>query len=261
LDTPADRHDSKERFTSRATDYVAGRPGYPKQVIGVLADHIGFDGTWKVADVGAGTGISTRRFLEAGNTVIAVEPNRAMRDAAAAALGPVDNLEIVEGSAEATGLPDASIDLVVAAQAFHWFDHPGFFAEARRILTPRGRVLLMWNQRLPSATPFATGFERIVENFCLEKRHDRHGLNATNLSQWFEKGTFTHDELSNDQMQDFDSIASRLASSSYMPTRGHERFEPMMAALRELFDRHQQNGVVILPHVTELYLGRPREQA
>jgi SAM-dependent methyltransferase len=251
--------DSKQRFSNRVADYVAGRPAYPATVLDVLAERIGFDQSWHVADIGAGTGISTRLFLEAGNKVTAIEPNADMRAAAPATLGQWETLTVANGTAEATGLKQGSVDLIVAAQAFHWFDKAAFFREANRILTSRGRVLLMWNNRTTGNTPFGKGFEQIVAEFCVEHRHDRHGLSTDNLSPWFEPGTYHYVELPNDQVQDYDSVTARLASSSYMPHRGHPKFEPMIAALKDLFVSNAVDGYIVLPHVTELYLGRPRE--
>src|SRR4051794_38517305 len=109
--------DSKERFTSRVADYQRARPGYPAEVMTLLVREMGLRPEWVVADVGSGTGISAKPFLESGNVVYAVEPNQAMREAAEGALGGFSRFHSVNGSAEATTLANRSVDLVVAGQA------------------------------------------------------------------------------------------------------------------------------------------------
>src|SRR5690242_5800481 len=126
--------DSKTRFSARVADYVKYRPSYPAEVVAWLRAEIGLAAGWVVADVGAGTGISSKLFLDAGCEVVAVEPNPDMREAAVAWLGGSPRFRAVDGAAEATGLPAASVDMVVCAQAFHWFDVEGARREFRRVL-------------------------------------------------------------------------------------------------------------------------------
>lgn len=114
--------DSKERFTDRVDAYVKYRPTYPKEAIDYLYDTVGFRPLSEVADVGAGTGIFSKLLVERGSRVTAVEPNRAMREAAERTLGGEPNFRAVPGAAEATGLADRSVDFIVCAQSFHWFD-------------------------------------------------------------------------------------------------------------------------------------------
>ncbi|MDB5325538.1 MAG: class SAM-dependent methyltransferase [Phycisphaerales bacterium] len=225
--------DGPKRFSNRATDYVAGRPTYPLAVIEVLKARIGFDRDWAVVDVGAGTGISAELFLKAGNAVIAVEPNDAMRNAADEQLSGNASYCSVAAPAEATTLQSGSADLVVAAQAFHWFDRNAFATECSRLLSPRGRVLLMWNDRDGVATPFAAGLEAIINQFSIDYlRVQKKWPLEAEVAKWFQTEDYIFVELPNDQHQTFDALAARVASSSYMPPRDHANFAPMMAALR-----------------------------
>src|SRR3954470_12045227 len=114
--------DAKTRFSVRVADYVKYRPGYPPEVVGFLREEIGLAPSWVVADVGAGTGISAKVFLDAGCEVVGVEPNAEMRAAMVEVLVGNPKFRAVEGAAEGTNLPDGSADLVVCAQAFHWFE-------------------------------------------------------------------------------------------------------------------------------------------
>ena len=114
--------DSTQRFSDRVADYVRYRPNYPRGILATLAAETGLSTDSLVADVGSGTGISAELFLSHGNAVYAVEPNHDMRAAAEAALARYPRFHSVVGTAETTSLPDHSVDYVVAAQAFHWFD-------------------------------------------------------------------------------------------------------------------------------------------
>src|SRR5690348_12215174 len=115
-----DKLDTVERFTDRAADYVKYRPSYPPAAIDAILEGLGPADTLTAADIGAGTGISSRLLGERGVNVIAVEPGAGMRSAAA----PHANVHWVAGRADATGLGTASIDVVVCAQSFHWFQTP-----------------------------------------------------------------------------------------------------------------------------------------
>src|SRR5688572_26148695 len=151
--------DPKERFSSRVDAYVAARPRYPQQVIDHLTAEIGLRPDWHIVDLGSGTGISCELFLQNGNTVTGIEPNAAMRAAAEESLRVFAKFRSVDASAESTTLPAGCADLVVAAQAFHWFDIPAARRETLRILRPApaaggGWALLMWNDRKLHGTPF-----------------------------------------------------------------------------------------------------------
>jgi SAM-dependent methyltransferase len=132
------RLEPTERFSGRAEGYAKYRPGYPGEVLGLLEERCGFDRVWIVADVGSGTGNLARLFLENGNAVYGVEPNEEMRGAGERALASYERFVSLAGTAEATTLPDGSVDLVSAGQAFHWFDRERTREEFRRILKPGG---------------------------------------------------------------------------------------------------------------------------
>lgn len=250
--------DGKTRFSSRVADYVAGRPPYPRAVLGTLAERIGFDRTWRVADVGAGTGISTRLFVENGNPTVAIEPNEAMRGACVASLSSHANFSAIAAPAEATTLTEASVDLVVAAQAFHWFDPAGFARECNRILTPRGRVLLMWNDRSID-DPFMARYEQIVERYASDytKVGHRKRDNQDSTAAWFDPASYAFVEVPNIQPVDLETLKARTASSSYMPQRDDPGFAPMMDEITRLFAEFAIDGKVAMPHVTRMNIGRP----
>lgn len=247
---------SADRFSNRVDDYVRARPGYPPEVVTTLVQRFGLVPEWTIADVGAGTGISAALFLAHGCRVIAVEPNAAMRAAASARLGGNARFLAVDAAAEATTLEPASVEAVVAAQAFHWFDRPRFRAECRRILKPGGVVALLWNVRRPDGSPFAAGYEALVRAFAIDYLSVRHeNITDEEIAQFF-ADPFERHVFDNVQVLDRDALTARLLSSSFIPAAGHERHAPMLEVLDRLFDEHQRGGVVELVYDARLYAGR-----
>jgi len=114
--------DPTTRFSNRVTDYTRARPSYPTELITLLESEVGLGPECTVADVGSGTGIFTGLLLETGCRVIGVEPKDEMRGAAEARLGVHPECQSIPGTAEETGLAEHSVDVVTAAQAFHWFE-------------------------------------------------------------------------------------------------------------------------------------------
>ncbi len=249
--------DSTERFSSRVADYVRYRPDYPAALMDWLHGPMAVPTAALVADIGAGTGISSRPFLAAGHPLVAVEPNAAMRAAAEQWLAPQFPLfRAIDGRAEATALADASVDLVSAAQAFHWFDTVAVRAEWQRILHPGGLALIYWNSRLLDASPFLVGYEQLLLDYGTDYTAvaERYQDDAT-MQAWFGPGLRGRIELPNVQHLDFNALRGRLLSSSYAPQPGHERHAPMLAALQDLFDAHAVDGQVAFEYRTRAFLG------
>lgn len=253
----SDSRQSTTRFSNRVADYVKARPEYPREVIDALSREVDMDSGWIVADVGAGTGISSKLFLENGNAVIAVEPNLAMRAAADEQLASFATYRSVNGTAEATTLDDACVDLVVAAQAFHWFDRPAFRREAVRILKPGGCLALIWNDRLAGGTPFLDGYERILHTFAIDYVAVNHrNIGVDGIRDFFAPAEMKLIELKNAQRFDFDGLQSRLLSSSYAPPESDPRSKPMLEALRKLFDETNKAGIVEMLYTTQIFVGK-----
>ena len=247
-----------ERFSSRVEHYVRYRPSYPRAAIDLLKTRCGLSAAAVVADIGSGTGILTELLLASGAQVIGVEPNDAMRAAAEARLGARARFRSVKGTAEATTLPPASIDLLVAGQAFHWFEVDQARREALRLLRSAGFAALLWNERPPEATAFLADYEALLLRHAAEygqitaRRADEASMRA------FFGGAMELETFPNRQSFDFEGLKGRLMSSSYAPEPGHPQHEPMMAGLRELFGRHQHRGQVVFPYRTLVYFGQPQ---
>ena len=244
------------RFDSRVANYAAYRPGYPPELIAFLRDELGLGPGSVVADVGSGTGILSGMLLGEGCRVLAVEPNDSMREAAEAALGGDPNFASVNGTAEATTLEDASVDLVTAAQAFHWFDAERARAEVRRILRPRGRAVVVWNNRRTDSTAFLRDYESLLRRFGTDYAQVAATYGDENsLRKFFTRG-YEVKQFDNFQLFDFDGLKGRLLSASYVPLAGHPSHEPMLAELRRVFDAHQQDGRVRIEYDADVYYGK-----
>lgn len=245
-----------ERFSDRVADYVRYRPDYPTALLTWLQDERGVTPAWRVADVGAGTGIASKMFLDAGYRVTAVEPNAAMRDAAIAWLGGNPRFQAVDGRADATGLPDASVDLVTAAQAFHWFDPEAARHEFRRVLRPHGLAAIWWNSRRLTGTPFLEGYETLLQRHGTDYASvaARHPDDAR-MRAWFGEGLRGSARFEHRQLLAFDGLRGRLLSSSYVPKAGHSGHVPMLRALRELFDATARGGTVSMDYDTRVFAG------
>lgn len=234
-----------ERFTERATAYATGRPSYPPEAIDAILEGLGDPAALAVADLGAGTGISSRAIAERGPRVLAIEPNAAMR--ANAALDP--RITWIDGTAEATNLPAASVDVVAAFQAWHWVDHPAGVVEARRILRPGGRLAAVYNER-DERDPFTAGWGDVVREFATEPTEK---LRADALSAFaaIAPERTRRFEFGNTQRVDRAGMHKRVASTSYLPHDGPAS-EAKNRAFDALFDAHASDGFATIHLVTRV---------
>ena len=248
---------ARERFTERVADYERYRPGYPAALVARLRETRALRDHAIVADIGSGTGLSTAIFLDAGCTVFAIEPNAAMRAAAEARLGDREGFRSVDAPAEATTLAAASVDLVAAGTAFHWFDRERARAEFARILRADGHVALFWNTRnLDSA--FMRDLEAVLRAHipAYAASNARERASEPALRAFFGAGWIEHTVFPNPQRLDLEALLGRVASSSYSPRAGDPARETLFADLRALFDRHAESGRVAMLYDTHLHLGR-----
>jgi len=239
--------DPTKRFSDRVALYVAGRPHYPAAVVTYLRTAGALQDSGVVADIGVGTGLSAEPFLKAGYRVIGVEPNAPMRDAGAEYLAAYPDYEARDGTAEVTGLAPASVGLVIAGQAFHWFDAAKFRAESLRILRPGGWAALIWNDRDRDATPFLAGYEALLVEYgndylAISHRHAA----SDDIATYFGGRIPAPAYIEHARRVDWPTMAAQAGSASYLPAPGQPRHDAFVAALRALFDAAAVDGTIEL---------------
>jgi SAM-dependent methyltransferase len=245
-------------FSTKAADYATARLRYPAELFERLrASHALFAAA-QIADIASGTGLFTAQLLDRGYAVTAIEPNAAMRAVADAALAKHRKYRSIAASAEATTLADASLDLITAAQAFHWFDIAAVRREWLRVLKPHGRVVLVWNTR-PLSDPLQKELDDLLGEFggrrqaALDRRQD-----LAKVPSFFVAASFEHFELAHAQELDRDGLISLALSRSAMPDRDTPEGQRAVRMLMQLFDRHARGGKVGLTYRTKAFVGRPR---
>lgn len=246
-----------KRFSNRVNDYVKYRPGYPAEVISVLQQECNLNPNSVLADIGAGTGIFTTLLLKHDYKVYAVEPNDDMRQSAIEQLGNNKNFIPVNGSAEATTLSSNSINMVVCAQAFHWFSNNNTQVEFNRILVKDGYVALIWNNRLANADEFATEYDALLKQDSIDYNKVNHqNISDIDFKAFFRDGVYKVIKFPNLQVFDEEGLIGRAYSSSYVPAKDTEAGKAFLKPLKELFEKHNKNGKVNFHYQTEIYLGR-----
>lgn len=248
--------DPLARFSDRAEDYAKYRPHYSHDVVHAIRQACGLTPQHLIADVGYGPGLLAEIFLDNGNRVIGVEPNREMRVAGEKYLAKYPKFTAVDGSAEATSLAEASVDFVIAGQAFHWFRPPEARVEFARILKPGGWTVLVWHDRDIVSTPFLRDYEAFLRQHAVDYEQVTHKYLASyeSLQRFFAPNEVQLIKQHNQQRLDFEGLRGRLLSSSYIPKSG-EQHEAMMRALPQLFSGHAVDDRVLLEYDTKIFCG------
>ncbi len=249
--------DSTQRFSDRVENYVSYRPSYPVELITCLQDKANLSLKSVVGDIGAGTGILSALLLPVVGHVHAVEPNGEMRAAADRDLGHTDNFTSIAATAEATTLAEASVDLITAGQAFHWFNVERARTEFARILKPNGHVALIWNERLTDTTPFLIAYDHLLKTRATDYDQVNHTrIDAAAISEFFAPSGFETFTFTNEQRFDLEGLTGRALSSSYVPNAGQPGHEAFFSQLEQIFVENAQNGLVSFQYQTRLYLGQ-----
>jgi SAM-dependent methyltransferase len=240
-------------FSGKVADYQASRPDYPQALFDALRARVAKGS--RVADLGAGTGLLTRGLLAAGYRVLAVEPNPQMRAAADFLLGKHDAYRSVNGSAESVPTPDASLDLITAAQAFHWFDIERARHEAQRVLAPGGRVALIWNDRVLD-DPLHVALDEVFADFggarrsALVAHEERHDVPRYFADAAVEELSWPHEHRL-DQV----GLQALVFSRSYMPDRQSPEGCQAAAQIGRIFAELANGAQIAVRYRTVLIIG------
>ena len=246
------------RFSNRVENYVKYRPGYPQSLVDFF-DEIGICGSEKtIADIGSGTGISAKLFLDKKCIVNGIEPNKEMREAGEHFLSEYPQFKSINATAETTTLKDQSVDAIVVAQAFHWFDKEKCKIEFKRILKKNGYVLLIWNDRVTDRTNFLKAYEQLLLDYAIDYKEVNHkNIDINKIEDFFStfKSVYKTEKLvfENYQIFDYEGLEGRLLSSSYVPSKGHENYEHMLIELHKIFNKYNENGKVKFEYETLVY--------
>lgn len=245
-----------ERFSNRVENYVKYRPSYPPEVLDLFRDEMNLQTDSVIADIGSGTGISAKIFLENGNSVYGVEPNATMREAAEEFLKDFPRFTSIDGTSEKTNLPENSVDFIIAAQAFHWFDKEKTRPEFKRILRENGFVALIWNERQLNTNDFLIDYENLLKKFGTDYEKVRHDNLEEKMFSDFFQTEFQSRTFLNVQTLDFQGLKGRILSSSYMPSETDALFSPMIDELKSLFENHAEKGKIQVLYNTNIFFTR-----
>ena len=252
-ETPSSVHESASRgFARAADDYERGRPTYPPEAVAFLARVLELGPARTVLDLAAGTGKLTRALAPTGARLVAVEPVGAMRAKLAESL---PEARVLAGAAEGMQLADGSVDAVVVAQAFHWFDGEAALAEIHRVLLPRGRLALVWNAR-DEDVPWVGRLTAIME----PHRGETPGYRAGEWRSAFERTRlFTRLEQAQFRLEHEltpDGVVARVASVSFVAALPDAARDEVLGQVRELLAEEPETrgrAKVVLPYRTDVY--------
>lgn len=252
----SDSTEATARFGSCAEAYLSARPSYPETLCDLVSELLlgGPSPRRHVVDLGGGTGLFTTLLADLGVQVTAVEPNDAMRRALERAMEGRSNVTIRLGTAEATGIPDKSVDLLTAAQAFHWFDPDATRTEATRILRPTGNSLFVWNTRRTDTPPMAE-LDVLLRRFARDYDAIAHtgAMRLEALARYALARAIRHRAVPHVQRMTRDTFHAWLMSISYLPRAPDVPAMRLMAAMDDWFGRHCVEEVVTIHYSTDAY--------
>ena len=245
---------NEELFASKAVNYAKGRKSYAPEAVTYMQEHLLRD-KGAVADIGSGTGILSREFIERGIETYCVEPNQAMAAEAEMLLGEYPNYHPVSASAEATQLENGSVSLVVAASAFHWFDAEPFKEECKRILRKGGYVCILLNARVYDA--FTEMQHALCEKYCRRFRSFAHGLDKTlgKMEDFFGADYEVREfEFPLDYTKE--QFLDRSLSSSYALEESDPDYGIFVEELKQLMDQWFEGNRMTIANKTIMIVGQ-----
>jgi SAM-dependent methyltransferase len=241
-------HDVAARTYGASSDaYERGRPSYPPEAVACVVDELPIGSSSVVVDLAAGTGKLTRLLVPTGARVVAVEPVESMR---ATLVETVPGIDVVAGAAEALPFAAGSVDALLVAQAFHWFEVGPALAEAARVVRPGGGLALLWNQR-DESVPW------VAELYRLMRWRDRPVPSYEDVD-WpravGQVGAFSPLErrrFANEHEVDADAVVDRVLSTSHVGVLPAEERAALADRVRHLLAGLPERFV--FPHRTEVF--------
>jgi SAM-dependent methyltransferase len=252
--------DSVSRFTTKAERYARYRWGYAPEAIQAIFDITVLTSQAIVADIGAGTGLLTKEFVNRVERIYAVEPNPNMRHFADQFLGQHPSFISVDGKAEATSLGDHSVDLIVVGQALHWFTPLAARVEFERILTPDGWIAAVFHSKIEQQAIYDS-VEAIctVENGWDTTPSPKPPVGESHTDVYFGVGCGIKLHFPQTWLENWEIFSGAILSDSHSPDDTSPAFPRFLAALREIFDQYSNDGYIQVSGGTDLVLGQLRK--
>lgn len=245
----------KTRFSTKAEVYARYRWDYAPEAIQTILDTFRPSQQIALADIGAGTGILTQHFVDKLRRVYAIEPNPEMRSIAERELSSHASFRSLSGSAEATTLPDNSVDLITVAQALHWCDPEPSVREFRRIARPNAWLAIIWN------TSDSPNLKEALETLQQEIYGWDTKTESTPRCQpyafYFGHERYREYKFPITQEQTWEQFFGSLCSNSHAPDPGHPAFLKFETAASKIFNTFSGGeDTISAPYRTELVLGK-----
>ena len=245
---------SVSRFSNRSENYAKFRPGYPEDLFPFIEKTIQLHPAANIVDIGSGTGLFAEPLLNRGYSVVCIEPNKDMRRAGEQRLKKYSLFQSIRTTAEDTGLPAQSADLITVAQTFHWLDPVAAQIECKRIIKPNGQVILAWNRQMKNSD-FEKRYSALRAKYRIGERGPTQ-IEPALIADFFAPRISSSKIFANKQLLDFEGLKGQLLSKSYIPLPGHDLYDAMITDLIQLFIAFNENGLVRIDYETLLYWGQ-----
>ena len=242
-------------YAAKVEKYMRYRWDYADQAVRSIWDAMGDVVAACIADIGSGTGIVARHFVDHARLVFAIEPDPGMLACACRSLAHYSSFRSIDACAEATTLPDRCVDMIVVGQAIHWFDPERARREFLRILKPQGWLAILWNHgtdRLLGAELQAILTEQNGWNACANTNQSANRP----LSFYYGRDDYLRLSFPLSQKETWDEFIGALCSDSHAPDEDHPLYASFVSAARKVFDKLNTGGLVHVNYATELALGR-----
>jgi SAM-dependent methyltransferase len=249
------------RFSTKAERYARYRWGYAPEAIQAVFDVSGLTSDAIVADIGAGTGLVTREFVGRVVKIYAVEPNQSMREIMERLLNHHPSFFGVDGRAEATGLPDHSIDLIVVGQALHWFEPQAALKEFRRILKPEGWLAIMFHTHPPMDQAI---YQALTHIFAVEYGWDttpspKLQCGDSHADYYFGIGNGNKMHFPQTWQESWEEFIGGILSDSHSPDDTHPAFQRFVSTVQKVYDQFCDESSLQVLGGTDLVIGKLRK--
>lgn len=248
--------DTKTVYSTKAEKYAKYRWDYAPQAIRVLLEITQMSRKWTLADIGAGTGILTRHFIDKVEKVYAIEPNVELRQILARGMQTFQSVSVLGASAEDTTLPDRSVDVITVAQAIHWFDPEPARKEMLRILKRGGWLALIRNYGTSSKEKGQALGSLMTEEYGADFTVVTERPKEVSNRFYFENDDFRTFTFPFQFSQSWEEFLGALISASFMPDEGHPLFGKLEARARQIFSEYNKDGYWVVEGETELIVGQ-----